>query len=202
MSCQRKNIMSKQNCDNLMGALTGISIAGAAAICCKNIVGCHERKETCKSSKSSDKLKKEVKHLNREVDEIESQLNTIIALDSNINNNLNGVSAVVTQINQKQKAKFIIQASDIGTTGFTITAPGTYELVDDVIFNPSQPINAVPVTFIDGAGVGATAFAAVSGGVVRGVFVTNGGSGYAGPTTAVIGGSGTGAIAGAVTLSG
>jgi parallel beta-helix repeat protein len=118
-----------------------------------------------------------------------------------INSNLNNVSTMVNEINLKQKARFLIRASDIGTTGYTISQPGVYELVDDVVFNPSAPFNSTPITFIDGGGTGATGFAVVSGGVIRGVVITAGGSGYTTAPSITFGGTGTGATATA-TISG
>jgi len=59
-------------------------------------------------------------------------------LDS-INQKVSRIRQIVTEINDKQSCTFEIHASDIGTTGYTITQPGTYCLVDDVVFNPSTP---------------------------------------------------------------
>jgi parallel beta-helix repeat protein len=118
-----------------------------------------------------------------------------------INSNLNNVSTAVNEINLKQKAKFLIRASDIGTAGYTITQPGVYELVDDVVFNPTAPFNSVTATFVGGGGTGATGFAVVSGGIIRGIVITAGGSGYTTAPSVTFGGTGTGATA-AVTIAG
>jgi len=59
-------------------------------------------------------------------------------LDS-INQKVSRIRQIVAEINSKQECTFEIRASDIGTTGYTITQPGTYCLVDDVVFSPSTP---------------------------------------------------------------
>lgn len=59
-------------------------------------------------------------------------------LDS-INQKVGRIRQIVTAINDKEKCTYEIHASDIGTTGYTITKPGTYCLVDDVVFNPPTP---------------------------------------------------------------
>ena len=81
-------------------------------------------------------------------------------------------------INDKQKATTLIYASNIGTTGYTITQPGTYQLAQDVEFNPANPIGMANVTLSGGGAVTqATAMALVSSGIVRQIVVTAQGSG-------------------------
>lgn len=113
------------------------------------------------------------------------------------------ITRALKEINDKQKATHLIYRSDVGNAGYRITAPGVYQLAEDIEFDPTSPYNAVPVTFSGGGGgTGASAFAAVSGGVVRGIIVASAGTGYLTPPTASIGGTGTGALAGTVVLTG
>ena len=108
------------------------------------------------------------------------------------------IAKTVTELNEKEECTTVIMASDIGTAGYVITQPGTYCLGEDIVFNPADPSTFVPVTFTDGGGSGAAGFAAVSAGVVRGVFLTNRGTGYTSAPSVTFGGSGSGAAGVAV----
>jgi parallel beta-helix repeat protein len=92
-----------------------------------------------------------------------------------------------------QKGVHTIKASDIGRKGYVITRPGSYTVEGNIVFNPESPENFVPVKFKEGGGNGARGFALVSGGIVRGVAVTEGGSGYTSAPKADFGGHGEGA---------
>lgn len=65
-----------------------------------------------------------------------------------INQKVSRIRQIVTEINDKEKCTYEIHASDIGTTGYTITKPGTYCLVDDVVFNPPTPAAGTVVAAI------------------------------------------------------
>ncbi len=90
-------------------------------------------------------------------------------------------------------APISITQADVGTTGYVIDTPGVYCLAEDIVFAPTDPATFVPVTFVGGSSDPARGFAAVSGGVVRGVFMTHHGSGYFATPTVVFGGTGVGA---------
>ncbi len=111
------------------------------------------------------------------------------------------INQVVHEINEKQSCTKVITAEDIGTTGYVINEPGNYCLGEDVVFAPENPINFTPITINDTTGTGAQGLAAVSNGILQGIFVVNGGSGYTAPTVS-IGGSGSGAAATAQVAAG
>ncbi len=87
-----------------------------------------------------------------------------------------------------------ITQKDIGTSGYVIDEPGHYCLAEDVVFSPANPATFNPVIITDATGSGAQGLAAVSNGVVRGIFTVNGGSNYSNPSVTILG-SGTGATA-------
>ena len=111
------------------------------------------------------------------------------------------VRCLKRQVDRIKHADYIITDQMIGTTGYTITNPGSYllDLSPGFQFNPVDPATFNPVSFIGGgASVSATGFAAVSAGVVRGVFLTNRGVGYTSSPIVVFGGAGSGATGTAV----
>ncbi len=85
-----------------------------------------------------------------------------------------------------------IYAEDIGTTGYVIDQPGDYCLAEEVVFNPGLPAGTAIIQISDPTGSGAQTLGLVSGGVLRGVNVLSGGSGYTNPT-AIVTGAGSGA---------
>ncbi len=58
---------------------------------------------------------------------------------NSINQKVSRINTLVTSISNCEKCTYEITAANIGTTGYTITSPGTYCLVNDVIFNPATP---------------------------------------------------------------
>ena len=83
-----------------------------------------------------------------------------------------------------------LNAEDLNPCGYTIRKSGKYRLACDVTLIP--PVQSTQVQ-IGGPGTGTAGYAAVSGGVVRGIFLVSGGSGYTTAPVVTIVGQGTGA---------
>lgn len=137
-------------------------------------------------------------------------INSVANCVNTTNNNVMNVGTEVHEIRKLQKADYLITRAMIGTTGYVITQPGTYQLVDDLVgptaFNPPAftPANAAFGDFSTGTGSGAAGYFVVSGGVVRALRLTSRGSGYTPNSTFPVtvsagGGAGTGATAFATT---
>lgn len=88
---------------------------------------------------------------------------------------------------------YTITQADIGRKGYVIYKNGKYKLASDILFDPLPQSTLVVISGPGGSGTTATAIAAVSGGIVRGMFVANGGSDYTSAPTVTITGTGTGA---------
>jgi len=180
-----------------------------SGLCQVNIEASHSHKH-----ESTRHIVKEIDETTEEtqvtVNEINQTVNDIDSIVTTTNNNVNtiqgtvnGINTVVNQINSKEKSTFLIRASDIGTTGYVITQPGSYALAEDVVFSPVPFAGGPTVNISGGGGSGGAAQAIISGGTIVGFYITNPGSSYAtAPTVTLTGGGGTGASQPIATLTG
>ena len=86
--------------------------------------------------------------------------------------------------------------------GYKIRCSGTYCIEENAVFDPRHnPVEYNAVQFSGGNGM-ASGFAVVSGGVVRGVIITNGGSNYTAASTVTFPHKGSGAAGQVIVASG
>lgn len=76
------------------------------------------------------------------------------------------------------RAQYLIYQSDVGTDGYNIWQAGVYQMAEDIVFDPQDPVGMARIQIEAARGCGANATALVHRGTIQSIFVNHGGYGY------------------------